>query len=275
MYVCQYTSMEQFINTLQNNVQNSMQRFRQIQQKASCTDEPIVSTKAIVHVMKQYIEMLERYNNTAFIYVANGVNPFKRSSIKLVANEKEQHKEQPSQECVLHSIDSVDLKGNALRIPLVSRLEDMTPMFCWFKGDATHKKGVYVCICKGFYIRVSLANVVHGTDKDSKANTIRCRYITRSLCDSHKHKSLQGRNDKKCKYVHKGERFNKVGSIYRCSVEGFGNQNTLNDDLRMVSTFDIKHMLMYSLGDDLLSLLWYQNTFRDSSHLVFTNIDTL
>lgn len=57
-------------------------------------------------------------------------------------------------------------------------------------------------------------------------------------------------------------------------MESFGNHATLQNDLDVVSNYDIKHMLMYSLSDDLLSMIWYQNKFRNGE-LIITNLDVL
>ena len=177
---------------------------------------------------------------------------------------------------ILNEIEGVDLQSNILNLPIISDIKSIPPAFYWYEGDKFHKKGIYICLCQGFYVKVAFPNVISGASKDHKLNSIKCKYTTIEECKQNKKKNseIYGSEIRECFYVHKKECFNKVGSIFRCSIENFGNHQTLNDDLKRVQNFDIKHLLMYSLSDDLLAILWYQNKFKDGNNLVFANIGT-
>lgn len=177
-------------------------------------------------------------------------------------------------EIILNKIEDVDLQSNVLKLPVIKNLQDMPSAFYWFEGDQFYKKGIYTSLCKNFYVKVPFPNLINAS-KDYKLKSIRCKYATLQECQANKKKisSIYNTDVKECFYVHKKEKFNKVGSQYRCALETFGNHEILDNDLEKVSHFDIKHILMYSLSDDLLAILWYQNKFKDSKELVFTNLD--
>lgn len=175
----------------------------------------------------------------------------------------------------LSSIEDVDLQSNVLQLPVVKNIQDIQPAFYWYEGDRYYKKGIYICLCNNFYIKVPFPNVLSGNSKEYKLNSVRCKYMTAQDCQANKKKISEIHNSdiRECYYVHKKQKFNKVGSIFRCNIESLGNHSTLDQDLEKVTNFDIKHLLMYSLSDDLLAALWYQNKFKDGRDLVFTNLD--
>lgn len=176
----------------------------------------------------------------------------------------------------LSIIENVDISPNKINIPIVKSLKDIPPMFYWYEGDNIYKKGIYTSVCHGFYAKVPLPNVISSDSVSYKINSVACKYGTKQICQENKKKISEFHNSevRECFYVHKKEKFNKVGNCYRCNVESFGNHATLQNDLDVVSNYDIKHMLMYSLSDDLLSMIWYQNKFRNGE-LIITNLDVL
>jgi hypothetical protein len=176
----------------------------------------------------------------------------------------------------LNKIDDVDLQENILELPIIKNIQEIPPSFYWYEGDKFYKKGIYISLCKNFFIKVPFPNVINNASKDYKLNSIRCKYVTLQECQANKKKISEIHNStiRDCYYVHKKEKFNKIGSQYRCVIESLGNYDTLDQDLEKTTNFDIKHLLMYSLSDDLLAALWYQNKFKDSRGLVFTNLDT-
>ncbi len=176
---------------------------------------------------------------------------------------------------ILDNIDGVDLQNNYLELPVVKELENIPPAFYWYSGDKLHKSGIYTSLCKNFYVKVPFPNLLNPA-KDFNSKSIKCKHETLNDCHSNKKKlaSIYGGDVKECFYVHKKEKFNKVGSQYRCNVESFGNHKILDYDLKKVSNFDIKHLLLYSLSDDILAILWYQNRLKNNQKIVFTNLDT-
>jgi len=165
----------------------------------------------------------------------------------------------------LNLIDAVAIPPIRLRV--VADLHDIQPMFCWFAGNRTYKKGVYVCVAEGFYLRITLPRILRGDSKTSRFNTVRCKHITLDNCRSIRN------THKQCTYVHMGERFSKSSSTNH-RPDGLGCHETLEEDLARLSNYDVKHMMMYSLSDDLLAAIWYQNFFTEGD-LVLTNLDLL
>lgn len=176
----------------------------------------------------------------------------------------------------LSIIDGVDISPNKIKIPIIKYLKDIPPMFYWYEGDNIYKKGIYTSICQGFYSKVPFPNVISTNDTMYKINSIACKYGSKQICQENKKKISEFHNSetRECFYVHKKEKFNKIGNYYRCAVESFGNHKTLDHDLNIVGNYDIKHILMYSLSDDLLSMIWYQNKFKNGE-LIITNLDIL
>ncbi len=175
----------------------------------------------------------------------------------------------------LDNIEGVDLQKNFLELPIAETLESIPPAFYWYTGDKYHKSGIYISLCKDFHIKIPFPNLINLT-KEFNSKSIKCKYETLTECQTNKKKiaTIYGGEVKECFYVHKKEKFNKVGTPYRCAVETFGNHKLLNFDLKRVSNLDIKHLLMHSLSDDILAILWYQNKFKVRQKLVFTNLDT-
>lgn len=165
----------------------------------------------------------------------------------------------------INVLDTKDISPNNLNIPIIKNLKDIPPMFHWFEGDNSYKKGIYVCMSKGFYSKVPFPNMVSTLDQNFKINSIPCKYETKLSCQLHKKKISEIFNSevRECYYVHQKEKFVKIGSSYRCNVESFGNHNSLNNDINYVTIIDIKRILMHSLSDSLLSVLWYQNKFKN------------
>lgn len=204
-----------------------------------------------------------------------------KDDMKIRANihklKKSNHKK--SQEYIetktINLVESIN-GSNTINLPIVKNLKDMAPVFNWYNGDNFYKKGIYICLTPGFYSKVPFPNLFSTSHPNFKNNSIPCKFETLEACIAHKKKISEIYNSdlRDCKYVHKKEKFSKIGSFYRCSRESFGNHESLNTDLNFINVTDIKRILMYSLSDSLLSILWYQNKFKNGD-LILNNIDTL
>jgi hypothetical protein len=174
----------------------------------------------------------------------------------------------------INSINNIDISPNKVNIPIIRKLHDMTPMFYWYDGDAYYKKGIYTCISNGFYVRVPFPNTKSINNQNFKTNSIPCKYETKEICSKNKKaiSDIYKTEVRYCSYVHKKERFEKIGSGYKCSIEDFGNHIRLNSDLDYIKISDIKRILMYALSDALLSTIWHQNKFEDGD-LIINNLD--
>jgi hypothetical protein len=175
---------------------------------------------------------------------------------------------------MIQILDTVNLGQNSLNLPIIKDLKNMIPMLHWYEGDNFHKSGIYVCMAPGFVARVPFPSVVSSNNINYKAYSIPCKHETRDLCNRHKKKisDIYSSPVRECMYVHKKEKFEKIGSIYRCNIESFGNHQSLDYDMNYIGITDIKRILMNSLSDTLLSVLWYQNKFKDGN-LLLNNLE--
>ena len=243
--------------------------------------------KIITEIEDKYFCDDEKQFVLAFDGEFNSSENYKKSMKSQILKHKyseilsEEHKKKNKKEVTsefktitLDDVEGVALKNNPIKLPVVENLSDIPAAFYWYKGDKFYKKGIYVSLCKNFYVKVPFPNLLNPS-KEFNLKTIKCKYETLQECQANKKKlsMIYGGEVKECFYVHKKEKFNKVGSQYRCYIETFGNHEILDHDLKRVSHFDIKHLLMYSLSDNLLAMIWYQNIFKDVNRLVFTNLD--
>ncbi len=303
--------MEDFLDKLNRNVLKSIEAFK-------CLKNPLINQniiykiriarrslidyeKTLAEFESNYFSDADNYDNNRFIMSFEGddiqdefkpdhyINTYK----KVLRAEKIKNgmrlDNSISKTKKICNIDGIDLQGNILDLPVVDSLKSLQPAIQWYNGDNFYQKGIYICLCKGFYVKIPFPNIPppsslsNRCSKDnefsspspSKEKTLKCKYITRQKCQEHKKKiyQLYDAEYKECTYVHRKEQFNKVSSIFRCpTIETFGRHETIGDDMKKIQNQDIRHLLMYSLSDDLLAILWYQNTHKDTN-LVFTNID--
>lgn len=189
--------------------------------------------------------------------------------------------------------------GCYMKLQEVQSLDDMPQLFWYFAGDKTSKAGVYCRISSSVTACVSFPTVLDATANE-RTMSIRCRYGTREQCRMHeqhrnevKHKSRFGGHSSnrnahrgfstvsrkrakfRCKFAHVGESYTRMGDAARCGVLSFGNRSTLQRDLSHVTLRDIKTMLLASLHDTALALVWFdtQNTVMtdqtlDNLHVV-------
>ena len=230
-------------------------------------------------------QFIHSFNIDPEIYTKNYKKRFKddmKANVnihKLKANRKKSKSdiakaaEKPTKIKDVTDVINVNITPNKLQIPVVTDLKNIQPMFHWYEGDAQYPKGVYVCMSTGFYVKIALPETISTVDHNFKVNSIPCKYETRDACTKNKIKISEIYNSeiRECTYVHRNETFNKIGSFYKCNIEGFGNHARLCEDLKIINIDDIKRILMYSLSDSLLSVIWYQN--YNSSPLVLGNID--
>jgi hypothetical protein len=150
-----------------------------------------------------------------------------------------------------HNVERVDqLYLGKFTAPIVQDIHDIPPMFYWHNGCTNYKSGLYVCITKGFIVRAAYSDVVFGSNKDY---TMPCKW---EQCRS-----------KTCKYVHKGQIYNRYKP-----TKLVGTLASMPDDLANVTKNDIKKMLTDSISDLLILSIWYQKCFKDGN-LVLSNIN--
>jgi hypothetical protein len=291
-------SILEFLTKLDSNLTNSLNAFDKMDKNVEENNLSILTEliKKNNINLYTYLEMLKKVESRYFTNVNTETKPFMLSfdidkelydkNFKTKFKEENQininkHKLQLLNENSevfsnkhITTLDEKDISPNSLNIPVIKDLKNISPMFHWYDGDKFNKKGVYVCMSKGFYCRVPFPNMLSTTDTNFKINSIACKFETLEACNIHKIKISQVFNSevRECFYVHKKQKFMKIGSYYRCNRESFGNHETLTEDMDFVNTNDIKRILMHSLSDSLLSVLWYQNKFKDGN-LLLNNLE--
>lgn len=176
----------------------------------------------------------------------------------------------------INVIESINISPNSLNLPVVKSLKDVPSMFYWYDGgDTPNKRGIYASLSPGFCVRIPLPNTISTTNPNFKLNSIPCKYETREDCIKNKKKisEIYKSEIRECFYVHRKEKFSKIGSFYRCNIDSFGSHDSLVTDMNRVNVGDIKRILMYALSDALLSTMWYQNKFKDGN-LLLNNLET-
>jgi hypothetical protein len=262
----------QFLLNLNTNLMKSLELFAShtLSQSTNNKEQLQPLLKSINSKLNEYIECLAPYmEDIEYERLKDSMNKLilihkDKLSIKSSALYKN-----------IQKINEKDISPNSIDIPIIHNLNEMTPMFYWYDGDPYHKQGVYTCIVDGFYIKVPFPSTVSTSDnRNSKINSIPCKNTTKEACLKNKKyiSEIHKTNIHDCSYVHKKERFEKIGSIYKCSIESFGNHNTLRRDLNCIELSDIKRLLMYSLSDSLLVAIWYQNNCNNGE-LVISNLD--
>ena len=165
--------------------------------------------------------------------------------------------------------------GFECKIPVISNLNEMPSSIYWYNGDSVNPAGIYTCLTRGFCAQIPFPNVIDSTQDFNRTGSIKCKYNTIHDCLTVREELAERYNSttRECKFAHKGERYIKIGTSFRCQNKPrFGNHSFLKDDLNSLPDSDIKTILMYSLSDMLLGSLWFQKQNNDG-HLVMSNID--
>jgi hypothetical protein len=160
------------------------------------------------------------------------------------------------------------------KIPIINNLNEMPSALYWFNGNKTNPKGVYICISHKFYVRIPFPNIVDGTKDFNRVCSVKCKYNTIDECIKRRREQSNRPNSfmRKCNFAHKGDKYVRVGSIFRCpNMIHFGRPTTIKDDLSNINEYNIKMMLLNSLSDLFISNLWFQT--QKKKRLILTNID--
>lgn len=176
----------------------------------------------------------------------------------------------------LKEINNIDV-GFDVKIPIINKLTDIPSSFYWYSGDETNSAGIYTCITTGFYIKVPLPDVIDSTNTRNKTGSVKCKHNTLDACHNSRYDLSKKYNSelRECGFAHTGDSYIKIGTYFRCPcIPRFGKHIFLKNDLNNVPDTDIKTILMYSLSDILLTLLWFQRQHIDGKqNIVFNNID--
>lgn len=261
------SSIEAFINKC-NDMVEFVGKCRSLASKLIVSNEP--ASHKFLHIDASISNHI--ISNQVISHVKNIQEDYRSSFKRSIMNDKMRHEGlkqiSPKPSTItktIKNIDSVDLGDNPLRIPVVDSLKDVKQPFYWYSGDAKNREGVYIALTDTLCCRINLPNVIPSNSIDFKYKSNTCRYGSAERCRVRRHElsKIHNSNMRDCNFTHYGERFNKLGTMYRCpNVESFGNHKTLNSDMTDVSINDIKHLLMNCLSDALLASIWAQNHYK-------------
>jgi hypothetical protein len=131
-------------------------------------------------------------------------------------------------------------RGNAtLDLPMVDSLDDIPPAMYLYKDN------IYIRLTETTVIQVPFITVFD-EHHENKKHTIRCK---KDRCP----------NAFKCPYAHRGISLRKIGVTARCpSCPRYGNDQTIDEDMRKIDMKDIRTILMYGLNDLYAAAIYLQ-----------------
>jgi hypothetical protein len=146
----------------------------------------------------------------------------------------------------LHSYSDVNFYPNAIDVATTPNIKDIIPFINWYDGSCKYSQGLYVCISKGFYCKLPFPDLYSSGNENYKMKSERCKNVTRIACKKKREElsKIFNTDIRNCGFVHKGEKFIKVGTLSRCLIENFGNHNTLLYDIKNI---DIKLLINHIL----------------------------
>lgn len=164
----------------------------------------------------------------------------------------------------------VGLRGMPpMKLPVLPSGLLPTECFVLVENHPEWRDGIYLSPVRNVYVRVAMAEVAYSKDQKDLVRTlgsIRCRYGTLDNCRSHV-------GARPCTFVHVGETFTRIGTASRCpTVPRIGAKDTLPSDLHALTPSDINTLLMHSVADLFLVMMWYRTNYT-SKVFVFDAID--
>jgi hypothetical protein len=166
--------------------------------------------------------------------------------------------------------------GYYIKLNTVRDLNEIQPMFSYYNNpqDKINPPGMYCTVIPGVHVKVPFATIVDSTKEYSRGRSIRCKYITKALCDDQRSKMAKYHNSqlRTCNFAHVGDEITKIGYASRCSsVPRFGDSKHLTNDIKSVNISDIKNIMLYGLNDMLAIMIWMDcNKYNDT---VFINVE--
>lgn len=185
-------------------------------------------------------------------------------------------KEEPEKKTeVIREIVLPEIKYR-MKMTTVTDLKQIPTAMYFYKPaePAQYPAGVYINVA-GNYIRIPFSEIVDSKKEYDRKHSIRCKYKTIVECDLQRAKmaKLYDSTVRSCNFAHKGDKIIKIGYPSRCpSMPAFGNPASISNDIKFISTDDIKNMLMYGLNDVLISAIWLN--FNNKTGHTIVDLDT-
>jgi len=165
--------------------------------------------------------------------------------------------------------------GYYLKLNKVNKLSDIQPMLSYYDNpkDTENLPGLYCTLLPGVHVRIPFPNVVDSTKEYGRGHSIRCKYISKELCDNQRGKmaSFHKSQVRTCNFAHTGQKIVKIGYPSRCSRVSFGDAETLTRDIKSIKLPDIKNILLYGLNDIMSSIVWMD--CNSVANTVYSNVD--
>jgi len=166
--------------------------------------------------------------------------------------------------------------GYYMKLQTVRDLKDIQPMFSYYDNplDKVNAPGMYCTILPGVHIKVPFPTIVDSTKEYARGRSIRCKYVTKILCDDQRQKMAKYHNSpvRICNFAHVGDKITKIGYASRCSsVPRFGDSKNLTSDIKSVTLADIKNVILYGLNDMVASMVWLD--YHKCNNTIFKNVE--
>lgn len=158
------------------------------------------------------------------------------------------------------------IKFNAVDIPEVDSLDDIPSMFYYFRGNDSAKEGIYAAVGENLHVRVPIVELYKQSDQSQENNGSRCVI---SNCEVNR-TSNRFKRELSCNYVHKGEKYCRIGISQRCTIEDFGKLDCLESHIKQLNDQNIRSLLLNSLPDMFYLFLW---SSKQSDTKSYTNLE--
>jgi hypothetical protein len=209
--------------------------------------------------------------NNMLSYSGRSVQKKKTASDK----EKSSEKEEKSSKILIKEI------GYYTKMPMVSSLQDIPPMFYWYSDKKkTEDAGIYCCILPGVYAKVPFPEVIDNSEDFSRAKSICCKYFTKENCENNREIIARQKSTsvRSCNFAHNGDKYVKISTSSRCPRRStFGSPSTLVSDINEVGMHDIKQIMLYGISDLISAYVWFdnkKNITKKSLNYQFMNLET-
>jgi len=154
-----------------------------------------------------------------------------------------------------------ETNGVRINLPIVEHLDEIPSCFYYYEGDRKHPSGVYISPFPGVIMQVPAVSVVPYSMENANFCSMKCK--EKSNC-----KNIR------CTYAHPGTDYIKVGCVSRCPrAHGFGDKDSLAEDLKLVTIEDIRIVSMYGLNDLFSASLWFSSKITAPGQRVLNDLE--
>ena len=159
-------------------------------------------------------------------------------------------------------------KVNGIPIPRTKFVvgDSVSNCIVWKPSNKSIDKGLFLNITDTVSIKIPFPNIYDPSNQKFKTKTIKCRNSSKNDCYLYR-KNIAIKNNSEirtCSYVHIGEKYLRQGTQSRCQLSRFGNHETLDKDIKLISESEVKKVMLHCAADLLLIYLWTKyNNIKD------------